>query len=64
MAKKRKKKKKYAGGGGMAEMAKAAGSAYYGGLSQLAGDIKSIKNMKVDPKTGAYYKKGGIIQHD
>ena len=79
MAKRRKKtkKKKYATGGSTSgasgggsgsgnwiDMVKDVGSAYYGGIGLLANDIKSIKKMKVDAKTGAMYKKGGIIQHD
>jgi len=50
----KKKKKKYAGGG----------MALLGALPDIASDIKSIKSMKVDAKTGKMYKKGGIIQHD
>lgn len=49
------KKKKYMAGGA---------TALLGAVGQIAGDIKSIKSMKVDAKTGKMYKKGGIIQHD
>tara|TARA_R110002012_G_scaffold2179_2_gene10441 strand:+ start:815 stop:967 length:153 start_codon:yes stop_codon:yes gene_type:complete len=49
-----KKKKKYSAGG----------MALLGAIPSIASDIKSIKSMKVDAKTGKMYKKGGIIQHD
>lgn len=41
-----------------------AGGAILGAVGQITDDIKSIKSMKVDAKTGKMYKKGGIIQHD
>lgn len=56
---KRRKKKKYSVGGAIG-----AAKTIYGGIGEIASDIKSIKSMKVDAKTGAMYKKGGIIQHD
>jgi len=56
---KRKKKKKYSVGGAMT-----AAKTIFTGVKSIADDVKMIKGMKVDAKTGEMYKKGGIIQHD
>lgn len=57
MAKRRKKK--YSVGGVVT-----AAKTIFTGVKGIADDVKMIKGMKVDAKTGAMYKKGGIIQHD
>ena len=55
----KKKKKKYSVGGVVT-----AAKTIFTGVKGIADDVKMIKGMKVDAKTGAMYKKGGIIQHD
>ena len=55
----RKKKKKYSAGGAVS-----AATTLFGAVGSIADDIKSIKSMKVDAKTGKMYKKGGLVQYD